>query len=1437
MLVSGRGRRIRIIFSTLLAVVLALGLFLTAPPAYAAEPVAIAAIQGTGASTPLNGQVVTTETSVVTAVYPKADNGFNGFVIQTPGTGGEDKDPAAASDAIFVYAGNVAFDVKIGDAVTVTGKAGEFRGLTQLVLTSVTVQDADVDPAEPVPTAWADTAEQRENFESMLYESDEEFLVSDTYPLLAYGELGLAAGDELPVQPTDVGAPGSDAAVKQAAANLINKVNLDDGTNRGTAGQTLPYLKTGEGVTVGDTLELTEPVIIDWRNDKWKFNPTGPIEAGDEPAKIDAGETPAAPKPEGDFTIASFNVLNYFTTTGEGRTDCVGGNKSLDDTFNVTFDCDVRGAWDADDLARQQAKIITAINELDASVVGLMEIENSAKLGEDVDEATATLVAALNKAAGSDKWANVSSSTQLQPVADQDFITNAMIYQPADVKLNGKAYALGSAATDDGAFGNARTPIAASFTAAEGGEPTLVVVNHFKSKSGSGATGDNVDTGDGQGAYNGDRVRQAEALVDWLPSLRRSTRANSIALVGDFNSYTQEDPLRVLYNAGFAEAAPADQYSYNFSGLAGSLDHILINRPLAQRKTTAAVWNINAGESTALEYSQFRSTEIDYYTDDARRASDHDPVIMGITSGRGATPKLAAAGELTLLNLNDFHGRIAEESPNTVAVFGTVEQQREQAGEDNTLFLTAGDNIGASLFASSIQQDQPTIDVLNAAELAAAAVGNHEFDRGFADLTDRVIKNADWTYLGANVYRKGTTTPALPEYATFEKAGRTIAVIGAVTGETRSLVSPDGIADLDFGDPVDAVNRVAKKLSDGDASNGEADVIIAEYHEGAVEGEPNGTLADEVSKGGAFAKIVNQTSAKVAAIFTAHTHQAYVWDGPIPGVAGKTRPILQSESYGALLGKVTLRFDDSGAVASYTAENLEITETPNDELITKYPRVAEINEIVTDALAKADELGSKVIGQATAPITRGTVQTDEGPLEDRAAESTISDLVATMFREQLSDPQRGGAQIGIQNAGGNRADLDQGDITYSEAAAVLPFANTLVTLDLTGEQFKTLLEQQWQTNADGSPFTGSRPYLQLGLSDNVSYTYDESQPWGKRITTIMIDGKPYDPAATYRIGTASFLAAGGDNFHVLADAANKRDSGLIDLDSWTEYVQDASPLSPSYAKRGVSLGGILQELGRADFSELQVGSADRTTGGPLNTIDFTGAEAPKNTKLTAKINGTTVGTATVLDGVAKLRMDIPADFPTGPTTLVITAEPTGTTISYPVTIYANPDESEPKIKAPAEASPGERIRLDLYQFEKNGDTIEIALVPGGEPNDSNAVPIGSVDPDAQGKATAWVTIPKDTDLGPYVITGSDGKAQARTKIMIVAGSDEPGPGNGGENPGGSGEDPGDGGELPNTGSDIGLWLLIVAGVAVVGGGTLLIISLIRKRAAANKSAS
>ena len=236
-----------------------------------------------------------------------------------------------------------------------------------------------------------------------------------------------------------------------------------------------------------------------------------------------------------------------------------------------------------------------------------------------------------------------------------------------------------------------------------------------------------------------------------------------------------------------------------------------------------------------------------------------------------AAPAAPAAVQLNLLNINDFHGRIDE---NTVKFAGTVETLRAEYGDDATLFLSDGDNIGASLFASASQQDTPTLDVLNALDLHASAVGNHEFDQGYADLIGRVADTADFDYLGANVYKAGTEQPALDEYLLTEVQGVTVGIIGTVTEETPALVSPNGIVTLSFGDPVAAVNRVATQLTDGDPDNGEADVIVAEYHEGASAGTvENATLEQELALAdSAFARIVTKTSAAVDAIFTGHTH-------------------------------------------------------------------------------------------------------------------------------------------------------------------------------------------------------------------------------------------------------------------------------------------------------------------------------------------------------------------------------------------------------------------------------------------------------------------------------------------------------------------------------------------------------------------------------------
>jgi len=517
-------------------------------------------------------------------------------------------------------------------------------------------------------------------------------------------------------------------------------------------------------------------------------------------------------------------------------------------------------------------------------------------------------------------------------------------------------------------------------------------------------------------------------------------------------------------------------------------------------------------------------------------------------------------------------------------------------------------------------------------------------------------------------------------YAMFSKNGLKVAVVGAVTEGLPSLVGTEVFKNVSVGDPVEAVNLVTDQLTDGNAKNGEADVVIASYHEGAASGEPK-TLDDAMANK-TFADIVNNTSSEVAAIFTAHTHQTYAWQAPIPGTS-QTRPVVQSGSYGAAVGQVELVVDNTqpyrpgnnqgkgkgavkdpgykGTICSSTVTNLAVKPTSDvPALVAAHPRVAAVQKLVDQTLSQAAVIGSRVIATSTAPVTRGL--NANGSLDNRAAESTMSDMVAQMFYETLGN---GDANfIGVQNPGGTRADLPQGEISYATAAAVLPFANTLMTTQLSGAEVKTMLEQQWQTNADGS--TPARAYLQLGLSSNVSYTYDESRPAGDRITSIAVNSKAIDPAATYTIGSGNFLITGGDNFRVLAQGTNTRDTGASDLAAWVDWLSAKGTISPDFARQAVSVEPTPSTLTAGQATTFTVGAPQGTA--QLDTLDLRSTGAPANTQLVATINGVQVGAAAVSNGQANLSVTVPAGTAKGAAVLVLKAAPSGTTVSIPVTI-------------------------------------------------------------------------------------------------------------------------------------------------------------------------
>jgi 5'-nucleotidase len=336
------------------------------------------------------------------------------------------------------------------------------------------------------------------------------------------------------------------------------------------------------------------------------------------------------------------------------------------------------------------------------------------------------------------------------------------------------------------------------------------------------------------------------------------------------------------------------------------------------------------------------------------------------------------------------------------------------------------------------------------------------------------------------------------------------------------------------------------------------------------------------------------------------------------------------------------------------------TTDADDALVAAYPRVAQVKTIVDKALADAAVIGNQKVGSVTADITTAYAN---GLRDDRASQSTLGGLVADSLLDTLKPAELGGAEIGVVNPGGLRAELlygTDGSITYAQANAVLPFVNNLWTTTLTGAQFKQALEQQWQRNADGT--VPSRPFLALGLSKNVNYTFDETRPEGDRITSILVNGQPIDPAKSYRIGSFSFLLQGGDNFRAFAAGTDTRDSGLIDRDAWIGYLQQHSPVSPDFAKRGVGVTGVpTGTLQRGQQVSFQVKGLNLTSlGSPANT----------SLELTWQGSSASLGAAAVdAAGNATVTFTVPADA-AGASTLVLRATPSGTTVQVPLTVAA-----------------------------------------------------------------------------------------------------------------------------------------------------------------------
>ena len=645
--------------------------------------------------------------------------------------------------------------------------------------------------------------------------------------------------------------------------------------------------------------------------------------------------------------------------------------------------------------------------------------------------------------------------------------------------------------------------------------------------------------------------------------------------------------------------------------------------------------------------------------------------VSGTTTVFEVRPTQPKTPDLQILTINDFHGRLLQETGGVAGagvLAGAVEKYRQQ--NPNTLFVSAGDNIGASAFESFIDQDTPTIEALRAATLDVSAVGNHEFDRGFADLTGRVIQkyeadpNADAFSdfaLGANVYNKGTKTPALKPY-TIKQVGNTkVAFVGTVTPQTAGMVDPSKITTIEFGDETEAINREAKN-----ARAAGADIVIVLVHDGS-ESTDCTTIATETTD---FGAVVRGASADVNAIVSAHTHQKYSCT-----IGG--RSVIQTGSYGTNLGTLDIDLNANGTLASITPGVRALLDPAVTQYIA-YPQAATA-KIVAEAKATADKKGKVEVGTITADITRA--KNGSGG-EDRGAYSTLGNTVADVYLWATSEnPSFNGqdAQIAFMNPGGLRADLlygsDNGSVSYREAANVQPFGNTLVTLSLTGAQLKQVLEQQWQ------PSGAARPVLALGVSKGFTFEYDPNAAAGSHITSVQLNGKAIDEDASYRVVTNSFLAAGGDNFTAFAQGTSKADSGQIDLQATVDFFTAKKTIAPSPLGRAYLTGTKPVDEGTAtptptptptpttsptgqpggtptsspSTSVTVSASATRVEQGGSFTVTVSGLNAGE--QLTATLNSTPIVITGIpaadASGTVTFRVSVPAALEPGAHTVVI----------------------------------------------------------------------------------------------------------------------------------------------------------------------------------------
>jgi 5'-nucleotidase len=538
-------------------------------------------------------------------------------------------------------------------------------------------------------------------------------------------------------------------------------------------------------------------------------------------------------------------------------------------------------------------------------------------------------------------------------------------------------------------------------------------------------------------------------------------------------------------------------------------------------------------------------------------------LLLSCIDVRAQTP--APPVDVTILAINDFHGNLRP-PPGGIAIDDPADKTKKimvpaggaehmatlvkqlRAGKKNSVFVAAGDLIGASPFLSAMFHDEPTIESLSMMGLEIASVGNHEFDEGIGELlrmqnggchpVDKCqgphpFAGATFHYLAASTIDSKTGQPVLPPYEIKRFDGIPVAFIGLTLKGTPGLVSPPGVAGLEFRDEAETVNALVPVLK---AQGIEAIVVL--LHEG---GFPTGDYNECPGISGPIVDIVKKFDRAVDVVISGHTHRAYncVIDG---------RLVTSGDKYGTLVTSIDLKLDRTTRdVISATANNVIVrtgsyaADTAQSTLLAAYDKVAA-------------PIANRTVGAVTETLRRMQ--------NEQTGESALGDVVADAHLAATSAENLGGAVIAMTNPGGIRADIvkrPDGPVSYGDVFAAQPFRNQLMTMTLTGAQIKATLEQQW--------LDPKRPRI-LQVSKGFGYKWDNAASSGNRILpdSMMLNGQRIDPGKPYRVTVNGFLAVGGDGFTALRDGTTPL-VGVYDVDALAAYFKASSPIAPGAMDR------------------------------------------------------------------------------------------------------------------------------------------------------------------------------------------------------------------------------------------------------------------------------